>query len=83
MITIDNVDDNNEHSTRPVVQKAPVAGNAQSGSSDAAYASARSYYDDLLRVADVERQASQATLPRKWDVTGMLNRIARTLAAWL
>jgi hypothetical protein len=83
MITIDSVDDNYDRTTGQVVQKTLLAPNVQSGSFDAAYASARTFYDDLLRVAYVERQASQARMPGKRDVIVTLNRIARALTAWL
>ena len=89
MITIDIVDDNNERSAKPVVQAYPVASNEQLGSFDAAYESARSFYTDLLRVAQQERHARQAKTPRSSDGASMheaylaLNRIARALTAWL
>lgn len=89
MITIDIVDDNSERSTKTVVQANPVAGYQQQRSTDAAYESARSYYADMLHVAQQERQARQAKTtrtvdaPRKHDALITLNRIARALTAWL
>ncbi len=89
MITIDIVDDNSERSTKTVVQAYPVAGYQQHRSTDAAYESARSYYADMLHVAQQERQARQAETPRNTQATRKhealiaLNRIARALAAWL
>ena len=89
MITIDIVDDNNERSAKPVVQATPVANNEKHGSFDAAYESARSFYTDLLCVAQQERQARQAKNPRNLDEVSknealiVLNRIARALTAWL
>lgn len=89
MITIDIVDDNNERSAKPVVQTYPAVENRWSSSFDASYTSARSFYTDLLHVAQQERLARQAKKPRSKDVTVksdallVLNRIARVLTAWL
>ena len=89
MITIDIVDDNSERSTKTVVQAYPDAGHLQYRSFDTAYESARSFYADMLRVAQQERQARQAKTTRNTNATRKheafiaLNRIARALAAWL
>jgi len=89
MITIDIVDDNSERSNKTVVQAYPVAGYQQNRSFDAAYESARSFYADMLHVAQQERQARQAKTTRnahatiKHEVIIALNRIARALTAWL
>lgn len=89
MITIDIVDDNSERSNKSVVQAYPVAGHPQHRSFDAAYESARSFYADILRVAQQERQARQAKTTRnahatkKHEALITLNRIARALTAWL
>jgi hypothetical protein len=83
MITIDIVDDNTERSAKPVVQTIPVVSNGRNAGFDADYDAARSYYGNLLRLADQERQASRSRAPGNRDVVDMLNRIARALTAWL
>jgi hypothetical protein len=89
MITIDIVDDNNERSVKPVVQTYPAVDNRWNSSFDARYESARSFYTDLLQLAQQERLARQAKKPRSADTTVKsdallaLSRIARALTAWL
>jgi hypothetical protein len=89
MITIDIVDDDNERSAKPVVQTYPAVENRWGSSFDANYASACSFYTNLLLLAQQERLARQAKKPRSTDATVksdallVLNRIARVLTAWL
>ena len=70
MITIDIVDDNNERSAKPVVQTYPAVEKQWSSSFDASYASARSFYTDLLQLAQQERLARQAKKPRSTGCNG-------------
>jgi hypothetical protein len=83
MITIDIVDDNNERSAKPVVQTIPIVRNGRNEGFDTAYDAARSFYGDLLRLADQERQANKAGAPANRDLVSILTRIARALTAWL
>jgi hypothetical protein len=83
MITIDIVDDNNERTAKPVVQTIPIVRNGRSEGFDSAYDAARSFFGDLLRLADPERQVNKASAPANRDLVSTLNRIVRALTAWL